>query len=71
MQADGLVSLAVNKPVYYHHAHAGLRELAKAGLENRFEERKKVFTTLWGRGSGWAETLKRKNPEQTTRPKPS
>ncbi|MBA2706140.1 MAG: glycosyltransferase family 2 protein [Blastocatellia bacterium] len=66
----GYVSLAVDKPLYYHEAHGGIRELMKADLELKLKERKKVFEKRWGKNSQWSEWLNKHNPERTTRPKP-
>ena len=70
LKKAGYVSLSVDKPVYYHFAHSGIRELKKADLEIKMEERKKVFEKRWGRNSGWGDTLAKNPPAQTTRPKP-
>lgn len=65
-----LVSLATDKPLYYHMAHTGLSELQKAGLSDMGAERQKVSQKRWGKNSGWRETLSRTEIQQTTRPKP-
>lgn len=70
MKGLGYVSLAVDKPLYYHQAHSGIKELVKAGLSLKLEERKKIFEKKWGKGMDWSEILVREKPEHTTRPKP-
>lgn len=72
MKEAGMVSLAVDKPIYYHFAHSGIRELIKDGIdyEANAMERKAVFEKRWGKGSGWSETVRKGNLNQTTRPKP-
>jgi glycosyltransferase involved in cell wall biosynthesis len=69
LKEDGLVSLAVSLPLYYHAAHSSLRELDRLGLPSRTEERKKAFQKRWGKQSGWMDTLK-KGITKSTRPKP-
>jgi len=59
MEKAGYVSLAVDKPVYYHHAHSGWRELHKAGVQDKMIERVKLFEKCWGRNNLWAQRLKR------------
>lgn len=70
LREAGYVSLALDKPIYYHYAHAGIRELLKADLELKLKERKKVFEKRWGKNSQWSEWLNVHQPEKTTRPKP-
>jgi len=74
MNELGYVSLAVNKPVYYHQAHTGIRELIRSQSKEVFdanmELRKQIFEKKWGRGSSWSEYLAKKKPEHTTRPVP-
>lgn len=69
LKAAGYACLSVNKPIYYHFAHSGIRELYKADMELKFEERKSVFEKRWGKKGGWAEAVAR-GIEKTTRPKP-
>lgn len=68
----GLVSLSVDKPIYYHYAHSGIRELTKDGIdyEKNMLERKAVFEKRWGKKSGWADTLQKTGHGNSTRPKP-
>lgn len=70
MKEQGYVSLAVDKPLYYHEAHTGIKELNKANLSTKFKERKKVFDKKWGKNSQWSEYLANNVVEKTTRPKP-
>lgn len=70
MKKLGFVSLAVDKPTYYHEAHTGIKELVKSGLSLKLKERKKIFEKKWGKGSQWSEWLQSNQPEHTTRPKP-
>lgn len=69
LKANGWVSLSCDKPLYYHFAHSGIRELMKEDLEFKLQERKLVFEKRWGKNSGWAEAVAR-GIEKTTRPKP-
>jgi len=59
MTAKGYVSLAVDKPIYYHFAHSGLRELQKAGLETKMAERIKILEARWGKNATWSKTIVR------------
>ena len=52
MKEKGLESYFVNKPLYFHDAHAGKRELAKLGLPTLEEERRKAFVKRFG-GVDW------------------
>lgn len=65
----GYASLALDKPVYYHYAHSGIRELMKANLEHKLDERKKVFEKKWGKNNYWSNLII--NVERTTRPNPN
>ncbi len=71
MKRLGWSSLSVDKPVYYHHAHSGWRELNKAGLSDCMQERKKLFEGKWGKGSSWVDTLQKGKIEITTRDNPN
>jgi len=71
MKEDGWSSLAVDKPVYYHFAHSGWRELDKAGLSDNMNKRKKLFEKRWGKDSGWVGTLQKGNVEITRRNNPN
>lgn len=71
IKTRNLSSLAVDKPIYYHHAHSGERELFKRGLQHKFKERKRIFQEKWGSAS-WAESIgdidvrtTRDNPNKT------
>lgn len=68
LKKAGWACLAVDKPIYYHFAHSGIRELLKADMELKFEQRKAVFDKRWGKKGGWAEAVAR-GIEKTTRPK--
>lgn len=57
MKAKGYVSLAVDKPIYYHMAHSGLRELAKADLPSKMTERVKILEKKFGKNATWAKTI--------------
>lgn len=70
MKELGYVSLAVDKPLYYHEAHTGIKELMKADLSLKLKERKKAFQKRWGKDSQWSEYLAKHQPEKTTRPRP-
>lgn len=67
MKERGYVSLAVDRPLYYHEAHTGIKELMKSGLSLKLKERKKVFEQKWGKRSQWSEWLQDNQPEKTTR----
>lgn len=69
LKRSGWASLAVDKPIYYHHAHSGWRELNKAGLEDKMNQRKEVFENYWGK-TGWAESV-RKIHDRTRRDNPN
>ena len=58
MKKHGWASLAIDKPIYYHHAHSGWRELNKEGTSDKMIERKSVFEKFWGQ-TGWAESVKK------------
>lgn len=74
MKQLGYVPLAVNKPIYYHEAHSGVKELirteSKDFFEQKMKERKKLFEKRWGKGAQWAQSLFDTSPEKTTRPRP-
>lgn len=74
MKARGLTSLSVNKPVYYHEAHTGIKEIIKASsrelLIKNMEKRRAIFYERWGNRSQWSEWVSDNLPEKTTRPKP-
>lgn len=59
IEQRGWRSLAVDKPVYYHHAHSGIRELQKAGQGDRMAERIAAFEKQWGRNKLWSQRVKR------------
>lgn len=61
MDKNNYTSLSVNKPIYYHHAHSGMRELEKAGLADKMIKRKQVFEDTWGPKSGWSDTVKKRS----------
>jgi glycosyltransferase involved in cell wall biosynthesis len=73
MKEKGYVSLAVDKPIYYHMAHSGLRELAKAGLKSKVLERVKILEKRWGRNATWAKSTVKANDYENRkiRPNPS
>jgi hypothetical protein len=57
----GYVSLAVDKPLYYHAAHSGIKGIVKEhgqeAFNNKFKECKKAFEKRWGKGNGWQDTV--------------
>lgn len=52
MKSNGLESYYIEKPLYFHDAHAGKRELTRAKNEFREEERKAAFVKKFG-DVGW------------------
>ncbi len=48
MKEKGLESYFITKPLYYHDAHAGKRELEKAGLPTLEQERREAFVKRFG-----------------------
>lgn len=48
MQERGLKSYFTTRPIYFHQAHSGKRELALAGLSDKFGERLAVFKRRFG-----------------------
>lgn len=73
MKKRGYVSLAVNKPIYYHEAHTGIKELIKSNIniKTKLKQRTKIFEKKWGKRSQWSEYLADNKPDITTRPSPS
>lgn len=67
MKKQNLASLAVDKPIYYHHAHATWRALD--GTPDRMDDRAKAFAKVWGKKANWAEDAK--NAKRTTRDNPN
>lgn len=74
MKRLGYTSLSVNKPLYYHEAHTGVKELIRQESKDFFElkmkERQKIFDKKWGKNSSWYLNMKKNQPEKTTRLKP-
>lgn len=74
MKRLGYTALSVDKPLYYHEAHTGIKELIRSESREYFDikmkARKKIFDKKWGRGSSWGDSLAKNNPEKTTRPTP-
>lgn len=48
MKKKGLDSYFITEPLYYHEAHSGKREIAKLGLPDREDERRKAYQDRWG-----------------------
>lgn len=48
MQEKGYQSYFITKPLYFHDAHAGKRELYKGNQPTREQERKKAYKDRWG-----------------------
>lgn len=67
----GYVSLAVDKPMYYHHAHGGLRELHRGKKDIKADERKRLFRKKWGNKNTWADMLNQPIIERTYRKGPN
>ncbi len=59
MVEAGYVSLTASKPNYYHQAHSGLKELAKAKVPDKVKERRALFDKRWGKEQDWYEILAR------------
>lgn len=55
MKEKGLESYFVTKPLYYHDAHAGKRELAKVGAPTLEAERREAFIKRFGKVT-WQDT---------------
>lgn len=55
MKEKGLESYFVTKPLYYHDAHAGKRELAKVGAPTLEAERREAFIKRFGEVT-WQDT---------------
>lgn len=49
MKANGLESYFIERPLYYHDAHSGARELKEAKLPTREKERREAFEAKWGK----------------------
>jgi len=49
MKSKGLESYFITKPLYYHDAHAGKRELDKLKIDTNEPARRKAFEDKWGR----------------------
>jgi len=49
MKSRGLDSWFITKPLYYHQAHSGKRELEKYRLPTFEQDRKKIFENKWGK----------------------
>lgn len=57
----GYVSLAVDKPLYYHSAHSGIKEIQRIHGEKAFNKKfadcKRVFEKRWGKNNSWSDTI--------------
>jgi glycosyltransferase involved in cell wall biosynthesis len=73
MKEAGYVSLAVDRPIYYHDAHGGIQELRKTGidLEEMMTARREIFEKRWGKDKDWSQILAKEKPSFSTRLKPS
>lgn len=74
MKKLGYTALSVNKPLYYHEAHSGVKELIRSESQEFFDDqmkrRKKIFDKKWGKKNTWGEVIVKVNPDKTTREKP-
>lgn len=52
MESLGYDTYYIEKPLYYHDAHAGKRELQKFNIPTLEEERRKAFIDKWGPSYG-------------------
>jgi glycosyltransferase involved in cell wall biosynthesis len=63
MKSLGYESLSISLPIYYHFAHSGWRELEKAKVKDKMDERKQIFEKRWGKGKAWWENMPIKHDE--------
>jgi len=69
MKRDGWSSLELNKPAYFHFAHASKRLLSKEDYDNSLKERGEIFHKHWD--ESWVEFLNKGKYAPTRRNNPN
>ncbi len=69
MKRDGWSSLEVDKPSYYHFAHASERLLSPEEYKQSINDRGKIFYSYWS--ESWVDAIKKGNYASTKRNNPN